>query len=139
MPDGPERDYMEWLWSKFHRFMFSVAWKTVKSRSDAEDVVSESTVRLCDKVETLQTLNQYQLTSYISNTVWTTGVQYNRKKHGAVPIDLGEWQLSDRFSDETYNRIALREELELVLSSVRNLPPKERDIIRLKYETDLSN
>lgn len=139
MPDGPERDYMEWLWIKYHRFMFSVAWKTVKSRSDAEDVVSESTVKLCEKVETLQTLNQYQLTTYISNTVWTTGVQYTRKKHGVVPIDLSEWQFPDSLSAETNNKIALREELELVLSKVRELPPKERDTLRLKYKTDLSN
>ena len=142
MPPGPARDFMAGLWNTYKEFMLSIALKSLRkpaNKADAEDIVSDSIVRLCNNVKTLQNLNEYQLQAYIFKTVLTNAIKFCKKKYGISTVDIDIIDLFESQNNDWENHIQLKEELEFVLSCIHRLPPKERDVITLKYKIELTN
>ena len=80
MPFGEDRDFMESLYRKYHRLMYSTAWKYLKESVAVEDVVSDSCVALMKKIPTLRTLDHNKLAVYIVSTVRNTSINAINKQ-----------------------------------------------------------
>ena len=46
MPEGADRDYMEWLFVEHHRLMMVTAFGIVPQSADADEIVSDSLIDL---------------------------------------------------------------------------------------------
>lgn len=135
MPEGDDRDYMEWLYEKYYRLMYATAWKYSKELPEVEDIVSDSCVSLMGKIGTLRTLDKNRLSSYIISTVRNTALDSFRKQqtveHNTVCFENVMDSLIDK---EGHNhQIELIEELVQVIAVIRELPSKERQIMQMKY------
>ena len=134
MPEGEDRDYMEWLYTNYHSQMFAVAWKMSKEKAEVEDIVSESVLKLITHVKTLRTLSEKQLYVYIVKTVKTTAI--NAKKQQHENMEIGDWMFPNDFKSPVEGQIEIEETLQFVLSEIYKLPEKEQQVLRLKYTTD---
>ena len=115
-----------------------MAWKMSKEKAEVEDIVSESVVKLVSRVATLRTLNSKQLSVYISKTVWTTAVNMRKGQQFYEYLEE-ERALLDTVASPVEEKIEIEEKLRFVLSEIYKLPPKEQQVLRLKYSTDMND
>ena len=54
MPEGVDRDYMEWLFVEHHRLMMVTAFGIVPQSADADEIVSDSLIALYKKIDKLR-------------------------------------------------------------------------------------
>ena len=132
-----DRAYMTELYRQHHSLMLKAAWGYVRSREDVEDVVSESCAKLIGKLDDLRGMESGPLCSYIVTVVRYTAIDFLRKQNRAnatfVPSDE---DLTEKIPDHTSveEKILLRDELDRVRQALRELPEKERHVLRMKYQ-----
>ena len=134
LPDVDDRAFMQRLWQDYRRYMFFTARRYARDDAVLEDIVSESLMRLMEKLDTLRGLNEIRLQAYIRNTVRSQAVN-------ALRADIREARGMDREAlsgvaapeDPAWRRIELAEELELLLEAVERLPENERRAVKLRY------
>ena len=136
MPEGEDRDYMEWLYTNYHSQMFAVAWKMSKEKAEVEDIVSESVLKLIRHVKKLRTLNEKQLYVYIVKTVKTTAINRKKKQQRYENMEIGDWMFPNDIKSPIEGQIEVEETLQFVLSEIYKLPKKEQQVLRLKYSTE---
>ena len=77
-PDN--REYMLRLYRDSKMLMYSTAYKFTKDTDIADDIVQESVLNLIKKVDTLRSMDQYALASYIIATVRNTSINLLRNQ-----------------------------------------------------------
>ena len=140
-----DRNFMEELYRDHFRLMFATAWKFISEKAAVDDIVSESCLALMRIMETIRQLNVDQLKGYIVSTVRNTALNYLAKqcrarKHMASGIDIPEDQLTAPLSvDSIEEKIVLEDELAHVLEALNSLPEKEQQVMRMKFDEQLSD
>lgn len=76
------KEFIEKIYKKYNRLMFSTAHHYLSNLNDREDVVQDAIVHLCGKVDLLRTLPDHALPAYITYT--TKNVAINHLRHQAV-------------------------------------------------------
>ena len=132
LPDEEDRAFMSRLWRQYHRLMFFIARRYASEPSVLEDIVSESCLRLMERVDTLTGLAEGQLRAYIRSTVRSRAVDLLRRRRRETAVGDGDGPAFES-PDPDWQRIELREELERVLEAVSRLPEPQRTALRLKY------
>ena len=79
MPEGADRDYMEWLFVEHHRLMMVTAFGIVPQSADADEIVSDSLIALYKKIDKLRGMEKNALRLYIVSTVRNTSLNYLKK------------------------------------------------------------
>ena len=79
MPEGADRDYMEWLFVEHHRLMMMTAFGIVPQSADADEIVSDSLIALYKKIDKLRGMEKNALRLYIVSTVRNTSLNYLKK------------------------------------------------------------
>ncbi|MEA4895141.1 MAG: sigma-70 family RNA polymerase sigma factor [Oscillospiraceae bacterium] len=69
MVDEDDREFMTQLFLQYHRIMFSEISKIIPGSSEAEDVLQNALIRLCDKVTLLRELDERRRICYVITTV----------------------------------------------------------------------
>lgn len=139
MPEGADRDYMEWLFVEHHRLMMVTAFGIVPQSADADEIVSDSLIALYKKIDKLRGMEINALRLYIVSTVRNTSLNY-LKKHQRMNSqflhmpDAVICQVPGR--DNTEGKIVLSEELDRVRMAIRELPECECMAIQLKFDLD---
>ena len=134
--DEVGRVFIEYLWEKYKRFMFFTARRYTGDPEALEDIVSESLIRLMERLETLRRLDEPQRIVYIRHTVRSRAVDHLRRTRrvAGFPEDMDEIT-----ADANWRRVELAEELDAVLDAVEALPEPQRRAVRLKYAERVSN
>lgn len=134
--DEDERHFMEKLYTDYHLLMLSTAWKQIKNREDAEDIVSDSCVSLLAKIETLRKMSPGALRHYITLTVRNTAIDFLRRQRlqntSMQQLDDTVEQLPNPISME--EKMLLSEHMHTVLRAIHQLPEHEQDALRLKFQ-----
>ena len=128
--DPDDRDYMEQLYIKHRKLMYSVI-NDYASYSDADDILQTVLEKLINKIELLRTLDRYTLINYISTTCRNTAKNYvnsgARKRELYVDIDDAD-ACSSRFFSASFNDLAI------MLPAVwEKLDPRHRELLEMKY------
>lgn len=137
-----DREYMAWLYDEHKKLMYKVARGYCQDDLALDDVVSDSCVALIEKIEKLRFLGRDELRLYIYATVRNTAIDHYRKRRR---LDARFFHISEEVvhqipSDfEVTKQIELKEELDLVLETINELPASERITMMLKYAVGLSN
>lgn len=135
--DPDAHQYMEWLYTEFHRLMLATAWRFSQSQADVEDIVSDSCVALIRKISDLRGMEHNALRAYIVATVRNTAIDLCRKqKQNNARFHQGHDEMVKRVADQgtVEGKVALRESLRLLRQAMAELPDLEREVLRLKFQ-----
>lgn len=141
--DSSTRSYMEFLYDKYSKLMYSQVYKLTQNHYEVEEIMQESLLHLIEKVSLLQTLSRDQLVNYIISTTRYTGYAFFRKKNKTelIPIDseelekYGNYALSGDLEDLTIQKL----ESEQIYRAWSCLKERDHLILSMKYILDKSN
>lgn len=141
MPEGSDREYMEWLFEEHYPLMLATARKAVGQNQDADEIVSESLMALYEKTDQLRQFGCNELRLYIVSTVRNTAFNFLKRNKR---MNLRFLHVSDEIVNQVPNRenterkIILSDELNCVRKAICTLPERERLAMQLKFELDRS-
>ena len=135
-----DRAFMTLLYEQHRALMLKTAWNYSRVRADVEDIVSDSCTSLIENIDTIRGLECNVLRAYIVTTIRNTAIDFCRKQQrtNAVFLHVDE-EVTARMvdSDSFENKILLRDEINRVQEALHNLPEREQDVLRLKYQKGL--
>lgn len=119
------------LFSLMGKRMYALAVGIVKTRADAEDVVSESFVKLVRFASNFKEDNGY---GFLMRIVRNTAFDFLRKNKRTATENIDDFfSLADeRYSPEK------REDALLLEKAIKSLPPLEKKMIYYRYYLDLT-
>ena len=132
-----DRAYMTELYRQHHALMLKTAWGYVRAKEDVEDVVSESCAKLIEKIDDLRGMERGPLRSYIVTVVRHTAIDFLRKQNrDNTTFVKSSTEVTAQIPDQTSveEKILLRDELNRVRLALRELPERERDVLRMRYQ-----
>lgn len=89
-----DSDFMVKLYSDFEKLLFATAYKYTSDREVAEDIVQETLLNLCEKINTIKSLKRVVLAAYIRTSV--RNVAINMLKYQSYDTNH---RTSDHYSD----------------------------------------
>ena len=84
-----DRDFVVSMYTQNHKLMYYIAMKYTENPIDAEDVISETCLKLMRRIQLLKRLDKNSLSAYINVATTNTARSYLRKKAREV-LDDGE-------------------------------------------------
>lgn len=120
---------------KLYKFVYSI----IKSESDAEDLVHEVFVKVWENRDKIRIKNQSSFSSYLFTIAYNTTISFLRVKAKdsqyvefvkSMQVDSVDESLLDELNDE-----AKYEQVNLL---IEQMPPKQREVFKLKYLQQLS-
>lgn len=89
-----EAEFFRRFYEEYKGFIFYMANRFTTDKSDCEDVVQDSILRLLSNVRILMELNHPKTVKYIALTVKSTFLDHQRKVLAAKEVDLDEEKLA---------------------------------------------
>ncbi len=141
--DADSREFMEQLYVKYSKLIYSQVYKLTKDSYEVEEIVQESLVHLIEKVDLLQTLPRDRLVNYLISTARYTGYAFFRKKRKVeeIPIEEDETVLFDKgaFQNGLDELMIQKMESEQLYQVWLRLRKRDQLILNMKYILDQSN
>ena len=136
-----DRAYMTLIYQRYRALMLKVAWEFTQELADVEDIVSDSCVALIDNLDTLRTLEAHHQRKYIAVTVRRKAIDHIRRiqrdeSRQFTADDDAVIRIPDPESVE--KKVLLLEELRQVQKIIHDLPQKQQDILRMRYQQGMS-
>ncbi len=125
------------LYERYARLMYSVASKSLPGAPHArEDVVQETVLKLTQKVDLLQTMEEPSLAAYIGVSVRNTAYSYLRKRAAEEKVVLTWTDNMDQLPSPApsfEDRIISQEQMERFWEVWRELPEEDRFLLEGRY------
>ncbi len=140
-PDD-DRSWMTALYQRHYPLMYAMAKKYAKQQTDADDIVSQSCEALIRHIDVIRTLPEPALQAYIATTTRNTAINYLRKQQRYEhTIQLTEHDELMQIPREAFaeERVLLSQQVDRVLCAIQTLPERDRDVLRMKYQQQLSD
>ena len=140
MEDPDERAFMEQLYIRYNRLIYSEVRKCLNNRWEAEDVLQIVVIRLIGHVATMRTLDRDHLVNYLIRAARNTVYNYNRDHHKEAAFSFDE-----SFDSLEENRPSLDEQLALVerredaAAAWAKLDERSRYLLEAKYFLEKDN
>ena len=136
--DEDDRQFMERVYAQYHPLMYAQALRILRQSQAAEDAVSDSLIALIKKIDLLRTLECNKLKAYVVITVKHTALsQEYRRRRETLPGDEALELLPD--PSKTEGRLLERAGVERVKNAVCALPPREKDVMLMKYFREMTD
>ncbi len=133
-----DRDFMTSLYFDYNRLILfeisSIAGKT----DSVEDLVQETLVRLIDKVELLETLDQRRLVAYIVETAKNVARNHLRKNRGTV-LSIEDFGSLPDSGESVEDRIISGLNIAAMERLWQELPEEVQALFRMKYFLKMSD
>lgn len=133
-----DRLFLEGVYLDYHRLMYAQALRVTRNAEEAQDVVSDSLLALMKKMDLLRTLPCNKLRAYVVTTVRHTAINlFNRRKRERVSGDVSVDDLAGKGAVE--DALLSRAGVDAIRAAVSALPPREKEIMLMKYFRELSD
>lgn len=136
--DDDDRQFMEGLYTQYHRLMYAQALQVLRSREAAEDAVSESLIQLIKKIGLLRSLECNKLKAYVVITVKHTAITLLHRREREQPADDMSFQFLPA-DERTEDRMLEAAGVERIKNAILALPPREKDMMLMRYFRDMSD
>lgn len=138
-----DRAFMTDVYRQYRALMLKTAWIYTTNKADVEDIVSDSCAALIIKIDTLRGMERSVMRSYVVTTVRNTAIDHWRKRQreNAWFLHVDD-EVAMQVADPTTSvegKILLQDELENLERVLLQLPERERDVLRLKYQKGLKD
>lgn len=141
--DASTRIFMEQLYLKYNKLMYSQVYKLTQDTYEIEEIVQESLVHLIEKADLLQTLPRDRLVNYLISTTRYTGYAFFRKKNKVEMVSIDEdktaWYDSSAFREGLDELIIQKLEGEQLYQVWSRLKERDKLLLNMKYVLDQSN
>ena len=88
--DQDDRGFLESLYIKYNRLMYSEIYKIIGEDPSAEDILQESLIKLADKIPLLRTLDRPRRINYVITTVRNMSRNHLRRQNGNNSCSLDD-------------------------------------------------
>lgn len=122
---------IETLYRQHASALFRFAWGLSGHRSQAEDIVSETFVRVLTKASSIETQTALAYLLAIARNVYLTGGRI-RRREVPLPDEIGAPAV------DPIGRLDSQADLEGVLRALRDIPEGERAALLLRVDHELS-
>ena len=143
LSDQNDREMMGCIYEKYHRYMYATAYRILKDRSDAEDVLQECWMSWCnphdlEKIRKLYQSPGCELRHFVAgctrNKCFTL---LHNKKRRMESLYENEAGLTDAgvatFAPSVEETVELRHEVQEAFEGIRALPPYQRRLMWMRY------
>jgi len=120
------------LHQRFSARIYFLALRDLRSRPAAEDVCSETLIRVIEAVRAGKLASPDSLPAFVAATARNVTHEIRRGENRAGPLEEREFPAPE---SETFADPAVRRAMETVL---QRLKPREREVLRLAYFEDMS-
>ena len=137
-----DRDFITGLFIKNERCMLAMAMKIVREYDTACDMVSESCLKMIDKISYLRNIAPAKHTPYILSIVRNTSLSYLRKRRSESNWQISDPQILDQTTavqDDLDASLIAESETTLIQHALSRIKPNYRELLELKYFNDLSD
>ena len=128
-----DRAFMEQLYIEHGPLMYAQALKVLRSRTLAEDCVSDSLVALIKKIDTLRPMACSVLKAYVVITVRNTAINQLRKQQRRPVADVPLEIIPEPEERSVERQFLTQAQLEWLKEAIRRLPPKESQALMMRY------
>ncbi len=129
------------IYDRYAPWMRSLAYGLTGDYDASDDLAHDCIVKLAKHVDTLRSLNDRQLRSYIATTVNRTTINYMKHSSRTCLAPENEECFFDEIPDKDNVEEAVEKKLDIetVRENVNFLSPRDRELIILKYNHELSD
>ena len=134
--DETDRDYITRLFLKNERGMYAMALKIVKEHHTACDMVSESCLKMIEKIGYLREIAPQKQTPYILSIVRNTSLMYLRQRPSENNWLVDDEQALDcaaSLQDDLDAALISEAESQALRQALRRLKPRDRVLLEMKY------
>lgn len=142
----PDNDFISRLYEQHKALLFNLAQKYLKNKDDCEDVLQEAVIRLIPHTQTLQGLEPKPLRVYLSLTVRSVALNFNRHQDvvdahvSDVPLEQVDSFLgAERLGNDLDALILKGEMADKLYQAMGQLPERDQLILMWKYHIGLDN
>jgi RNA polymerase sigma-70 factor (ECF subfamily) len=133
--EGSEKAF-ETIYLQYHRLLYSVAFRYLASKEDAEDIVADVFVHFWEMRRNI--VVETSLRNYLYTMMKNMILNRWRKSEPVFIADYSEAQQKE--DDDTFEELFEKKELmEHLYMAINNLPEQKRRICLLKLEENLKN
>ena len=135
---GEEKRFIEEIYNKYKRLLFSTAAKYAVRAEEIDDIVQEAILNIIKRASVLKGLDEKRLASYLFVTVKNTAYAHLRKeeKEAYDYIDDCYENVKDFFDIENY--IVVKEQTEIVKQAIDCMSERDQAIIYGRYYLEQS-
>lgn len=141
LDDETDKQIILDIYDRYAPWMRSLAYSLTEDYDVSDDLAHDCIVNLIKHVDTLRNMNGRQLRSYIATTVNNTTINYMKHSSRTCLVPENEECFFDEIPDKENVEEAVEKKLniELVRENVNCLSPRDKDLIILKYNHELSD
>lgn len=134
--DEEEKSQLLALYHRYKRYMYVIAYDILKSREEAEDVLSDSIEKISRNLNRIKEPESNQTKGYIATIVKHTAIdRYRRADQKNLSLKEDERSLQVSVEQEVENKMTL----ESVLQAIKSLDERYRTVLELRYLDQLSD
>ncbi len=131
-----EKSKLFHIYEKYKKYMYVIAYEVVREHSKAEDVVSDSILKISGVLSNIKDLDSYKTKGYIAAIVKNTALDMYRKNKGRnIKFDESYMGLVPDVSLE----IEYKDEYRRVVTAINKLPDIYRDVLIMRYVNELED
>lgn len=131
-----EKCTFEYCYRSYYRQMFCVARGILSNNQDAEDAVHNAFIGIAKHVDVIHSADEDKRRGYCVTAARNAALNIIRTRKASdniISID----EMYDLYDEQTFEEIIEKAEYQDVLSVIRNMDATYRDVLYLRYVSDL--
>ncbi len=133
-----EKDFFEEIYEAYREEMYRKAYRILKNRHDAEDVVQETFVTLMDNLDVLRNNPPQKNWNYILTVLKNKSINLCKQRKRQTDQEVEDEALENVFDEALDDRFEKMERQELIAEALKHMNKSYRDILLLQYYHDMS-
>ncbi len=137
MAEKEGRQFLHTLYERYMEKLYFVAFGILRNASDAEDIVHETFLELCNNLGKVdRSLNQKTWNYIVTIAKNKSFNLYNKKKR--CPLMEEDWEEQEAFGDDLEERVLRKEQQDMLTALVRELHEPYRTVFMLYFYQERS-
>lgn len=133
-----DREFMTNLYFDYSRLIVFEINSIIEKTDSTEDLVQETLVRLIDKVDLLETLDQRRLVAYIAETAKNVARNHLRKNRNTV-VSIEDFSSLPDIGESVEDQVISGLNMKAIERIWQELPEEVRALFRMKYFLKMSD
>ncbi len=141
LDNDDDRKFISDIYEKYAPWLRSRAYKITNDYEISNDLAHDCIINLIKHIDKLRSFNDSQLRSYIAIAIDNTSKNYMKHSSKSCLMMDDDECFFDNIPDEISTEDLVEKKLnyDTIRENFQNLPDRDKDIIILKYDLDLSD